>query len=61
VKALAPVASHDWTPSSEGLISLVKGGKMLKGGEVRFASSDSLPYAGINKEKEKGKKKKKRS
>ena len=40
MKALATVARHDWTPSSEGLISLVKGGKMLKGGKGRFASSD---------------------
>jgi hypothetical protein len=61
MKALATVARHDWTPSSEGLISLVKGGKMLKGGKGRFASSDPLPYADINQEKEKGKKKKKRS
>jgi hypothetical protein len=31
VKALETVARHDWTSSSEGLISLAKGGKMLKG------------------------------
>lgn len=61
VKALATVARHDWTPSSEGLFSLVKCGKMLYGGKGGFASSDLIPYADIDKEKEKGKKKKKRS
>jgi hypothetical protein len=59
VKALATVARHNCMLSSEGLISLVKGGKMLKGGKGRFASSDPLPYTDIDKEKEKGKKKQK--
>jgi len=58
VKALATVARHDWTSSSEGLVSLAKGGKMLKGGKGRFASSDQLLYAEIDKEKERSKKKK---
>lgn len=49
---------HDWTSSSEGLVSLAKVGKMLKGGKGRFASSDPLPYADIDKEKEKSEKKK---
>ena len=45
VKALETVAIYDWTPSSEGLISLMKGGKMMKGQKGRFASSDPSPYA----------------
>jgi len=57
VKALATVARHHWAPSSEGLISLVKGGKMLKGGKGRFAWSEPLRYADVDKEKEVGEKK----
>jgi hypothetical protein len=34
---------------------------MLYGGKGRFASSDLMPYADIDKGKEMGKKKKKRS
>jgi hypothetical protein len=51
VKALATVSRLDWTSSSEGLVSLAKGGKMLKGGKGKFASSDPLPFAEIDKEK----------
>ena len=55
VKALGTVSRRDWTSSSEGLVSLVKGGKMLKGGRGGVASSDLLPFAEIDKEKEKKK------